>query len=103
VPTVVLPVAATIVATGAPVVGAAPPGASAPVPPGEFAPSHRPASFGRTALAVFWSFFGVRKRRDYESDAATLNPVHLIVAGVIGAALFVTLLLVLVNLVTRHR
>jgi amino acid transporter len=100
---VVPPVASTIAATAAPDAGASPPGASAPVTPGEFTPSQRPASFGRTALAVFWSFFGVRKRRDYESDAATLNPVHLIVAGVIGAALFVTLLLVLVNLVTRHR
>jgi Protein of unknown function (DUF2970) len=87
---------------------ALPPGTSAPVTPVEVTPvevtpSHRPASFGRTAMAVFWSFFGVRKRRDHDSDAASLNPVHLIVAGVIGAALFVTLLLVLVNLVTRHK
>jgi hypothetical protein len=103
VPTIVPAVAATITATEAPFAAASPPGASAPVAPGEVAPLHRPASFGRTALAVFWSFFGVRKRRDHESDAASLNPVHLIVAGVIGAGLFVTLLLVLVNLVTRHK
>ena len=31
--------------------------------------------------AVFWSFFGVRKRKDYEHDAANLNPVHVIVAA----------------------
>jgi hypothetical protein len=37
---------------------------------------------------VAWSFFGVRRRADYE-DVRKLNPVHVIVAGVIGAALFV--------------
>jgi hypothetical protein len=49
--------------------------------------------------AVLWSFFGVRKRRDLEADAAQLNPLHLIVAGVIGAVLFVGVLLVIVHLV----
>ena len=45
------------------------------------------ASFGATMKAVFWSFFGVRKRRDYEHDAANLNPIHVIVGGLIGVAL----------------
>nr|WP_198983933.1 DUF2970 domain-containing protein [Herbaspirillum sp. ASV7] len=49
--------------------------------------------------AVFWSFFGVRKRRDYESDAARLNPVHVIIAGVIGALVFVAILVVIVKVV----
>jgi len=49
--------------------------------------------------AVLWSFFGVRKRRDLEADAAQLNPLHLIVAGVIGAVLFVVALLVVVHMV----
>jgi hypothetical protein len=49
--------------------------------------------------AVFWSFFGVRKRRDYESDAAQLNPVHVIIAAVIGAAIFVAILVVIVKMV----
>ena len=55
------------------------------------------ASFGATMKAVFWSFFGVRKRRDYEQDAANLNPVHVIIAGLIGAALFIGLLLLAVR------
>ncbi|HEU0204068.1 MAG TPA: DUF2970 domain-containing protein [Burkholderiaceae bacterium] len=59
----------------------------------------RKASLAQTARAVFWSFFGVRKRADYEKDAAQLNPVHVIIMGIIGAALFVILLLVVVNLV----
>jgi hypothetical protein len=46
---------------------------------------------------VAWSFFGVRKSADYEKDVNQLNPVHVIIAGVIGAVLFIVLLLVLVN------
>ena len=62
-------------------------------------PPHRPASFLATMKAVFWSFFGVRKRRDYESDATHLNPVHVIIAGVIGAAAFVAILILIVKMV----
>ena len=57
----------------------------------------RKGSFVQTMKAVGWSFFGVRKSADYEKDVSQLNPVHVIVAGVIGAALFVTVLVVLVN------
>jgi hypothetical protein len=60
--------------------------------------SHRrKASLAQTAGAVFWSFFGVRKRAHYEADAAQLNPVHVIVMGVIGAAIFVAALLLIVR------
>ena len=58
----------------------------------------RKASFGATMKAVFWSFFGIRKRSDYEHDSANLNPVHLIIAGLLGAALFIGLLVVLVRI-----
>lgn len=61
--------------------------------------AQRSASFGATMKAVFWSFFGVRKRRDYESDAARLNPVHVIIAGIIGAAIFVAVLVLIVRMV----
>lgn len=57
----------------------------------------RKASFGATMKAVFWSFFGVRKRRDYEHDAANLNPVHVIIAGLIGVVLFIGVLLMVVR------
>jgi hypothetical protein len=59
----------------------------------------RKASFGQTARAVFWSFFGVRKKSDYEHDAGNLNPVHVIIMGIIGAAVFVVTLLLIVKLV----
>lgn len=60
-------------------------------------PQRRPASLGQTARAVFWSFFGVRKRAHYEADATQLNPVHVIVMGVIGAAIFVAVLILIVR------
>jgi len=57
----------------------------------------RTSSFWASMKAVFWSFFGVRKRRDYESDAANLNPFHVIVAALIGVALFIGVLILLVQ------
>ncbi len=54
-------------------------------------------SFLQTARAVAWSFFGVRKSSEHEKDVSQLNPVHVVIAGVIGAAIFITALLLLVN------
>lgn len=59
----------------------------------------RSSAFGATVKAVLWSFFGVRKKSAYEKDAAQLNPVHVVVAGVIGAALFVATLVLIVKAV----
>lgn len=59
--------------------------------------SQRKASFGATVKAVFWSFFGVRKKSDYEHDAQQLNPVHVIIAGLIGAIIFIVTLLLIVK------
>lgn len=52
----------------------------------------------KAALAVFWSFFGVRKRRDYDDDAQSLTPAQIIIAGLIGGAVFVMTMLLLVYL-----
>jgi hypothetical protein len=57
----------------------------------------RRGGFLATMKAVFWSFFGVRKRSDYEQDAANLNPVHVIIAGLIGVAIFIGLLMLAVR------
>ena len=57
----------------------------------------RKGSFVQTMKAVGWSFFGVRKGSDYEKDVGELNPLHVVIAGVLGAALFVLALLLLVN------
>ena len=68
------------------------------------APSEKPvakAGFLRTMKAVLWSFFGVRKGSDYERDAAQLNPVHVVIAGLIGALLFALILILIVKSVVR--
>ena len=59
----------------------------------------RKASFGATMKAVFWSFMGIRKRSDYEHDSANLNPVHLIIAALIGVLVFIGVLVTVVKFV----
>jgi len=59
--------------------------------------TQRKGSFVQTMKAVAWSFFGVRKGSDYEKDVSQLNPVHVVIAAVIGVALFIAFLLLLVN------
>ncbi len=51
--------------------------------------------------AVFWSFFGVRKKDDYEADTKRLTPQAVIAAGLVCAAVFVLILIGIVKLVTR--
>ena len=57
----------------------------------------RKPSFARTLRAVGGSFFGVRKSKDLERDVQELNPLHIVIAGIAAAAIFVTALVVLVN------
>jgi len=61
--------------------------------------TQRKGSFLQTLRAVGWSFFGVRKGAEHDRDMQQLNPVHVIVAGVIGALLFIALLIFVVNTV----
>jgi hypothetical protein len=63
--------------------------------------SPRKAGALDVAKAVFWSFFGIRKRASHERDAITLTPLQIIVAGLIGAALLVLALVGLVLFITR--
>jgi len=62
----------------------------------------RPASVAQIARAVFWSFFGIRKRSQLEQDAVTIKPLHAIIAGVIGMVLFVLALLAIVRLIMEN-
>lgn len=57
----------------------------------------RPMSFLQTIKAVAWSFVGLRKSAGYQQDVQKLNPVHVIIAGLIGAALFVLAIVLLVR------
>ncbi|MFL6658163.1 MAG: DUF2970 domain-containing protein [Massilia sp.] len=62
----------------------------------------RKASFGASMKAVFWSFLGIRKRRDYDQDAASLNPVHVVIAAIIGVLVFIGVLVMVVRLAVAH-
>jgi hypothetical protein len=57
----------------------------------------RKGSFLRTMKAVAWSFFGVRRSSEHEKDLSQLNPVHVIVAGLVAAALFIGVLVAIVR------
>ena len=59
----------------------------------------RRGSLRQTFKAVAWSFFGVRQSAEYERDLSHLNPVHVIIAGIVAAALFVLALILLVRFV----
>lgn len=64
--------------------------------------TQRKASFLQTMRAVLWSFIGLRKGSEHESDMARLNPAHVIIAGLIAAAVFVTVLVLIVRTVVGH-
>ena len=63
------------------------------------AQARKKASLPQVVKAVFWSFLGIRKRRDYETDSVELKPQQVIVAGLIGAAVLVLSLILLVRFV----
>ncbi len=63
------------------------------------APGRRPAGFVQAAKTIFWAFFGVRQKRHLEDDAASLTPAQIVVAGILGGAVFVLVLVVVVRCV----
>ncbi len=50
-----------------------------------------------TLQAVLWGFLGVRRKSDYQQDLVRLNPLHLVVVGVLVAFAFVAGLMLLVR------
>jgi hypothetical protein len=57
----------------------------------------RKGSLMGTVKAVLWGFLGVRRNADYQDDIAKLNPVHLVVVGLVMALLFVFSLIFVVR------
>jgi hypothetical protein len=68
---------------------------------GNTQPDRKRAGLLQVAGAVFWAFLGVRKSKDHDADATTIRPAQVIVAGIIGAALFVFCLIMVVRYVAR--
>ena len=62
-------------------------------------PTARKANIGQTFRAVAWSFLGIRRSADHAQDVQKLNPIHVVIAAVLGAAVFVIFLVVLVHFV----
>jgi Protein of unknown function (DUF2970) len=54
-------------------------------------------SLVRTIKAVAWSFVGLRSGKEFEKDTQQLNPIHIVIAGFVGVALFIGILLLIVN------
>lgn len=55
-------------------------------------------SFGATMIAIAWSFVGLRRKSDFEQDAAgAMNPVYVIAAGLLGTALLIGVLVLAVK------
>ncbi|MEX8519402.1 MAG: DUF2970 domain-containing protein [Leptothrix sp. (in: b-proteobacteria)] len=63
--------------------------------------AQRRGSFLQTLQAVAWSFFGIRRGKDYEQDVQKLNPVHVVIAGILGGILFISVLVLLVRWVVH--
>lgn len=64
--------------------------------PADTAPT---AKLSQVMGAVLWSFFGVRKGKAMRRDAVTIRPHQVILVGLVAAAAFVAILLVLVRVI----
>ncbi|MBU3583590.1 DUF2970 domain-containing protein [Polynucleobacter sp. 15G-AUS-farblos] len=60
------------------------------------------SSFLQSMKAVMWGFLGVRKQSGLQEDVASLSFVHIIIAGVVGALIFMAVLLLIVKAVVSH-
>lgn len=54
-------------------------------------------TFGETIKAILWSFIGLRRKSDYEHDAEHMNPVYVVLAGVLATLGFIGLLILMVK------
>ena len=52
--------------------------------------------------AVMWGFLGVRKRSGQDADMASVTFVHIVFAGILGAIIFMTILLFIVKAVVSN-
>ncbi|NHZ90421.1 DUF2970 domain-containing protein [Massilia sp. CCM 8733] len=58
-------------------------------------------SFLATLAAIAWSFVGLRRKSDFDRDVTALNPVYVVLAGLIGVALLIATLVGVVAFATR--
>lgn len=70
-------------------------------PPDPAQPPPRNATLGEVFNAVFWSFFGVRKRSHMQRDAVTIRPHQVVIVGLAAGAIFVLALVAIVRVILR--
>ena len=56
-------------------------------------------SFLRVVATVLSAFIGIRKRASAEAAHAQIKPVHIVIAGIIGALMFIAILVTLVRFI----
>lgn len=59
--------------------------------------TERKLNFLQTVKAVLWAMFGVRRRDGLKEDVGKLNPVYIIITGVLFGVIFVTCLVYLAS------
>ncbi len=59
-------------------------------------------TFMQSMIAVLWAFLGVRKKSGLQEDVASLSFVHIVIAGVLGALIFMGVLLLIVKAVVSN-
>lgn len=59
----------------------------------------RKASLRQVAGAVFWSFFGIRKHKDYQADVSAITPLQIVIMGLLGGVLLVLGIALLVHFI----
>lgn len=58
----------------------------------------RQRSFMATMVAIAWSFVGLRSKKDFDEDReGGMNPVYVILAGLIGTGIFIGVLMFFVK------
>lgn len=64
--------------------------------------AQRKLNFPQTVKAVSWAMFGVRKGAGLKDDISKLNPVYVILTGILFGVVFVGALVLLVQWVVRN-
>ena len=54
-------------------------------------------SFMHSIKLVAWSFLGIRSKKGYQEDLARVNPVHVVLVGIVSVLIIVVGLIGLVN------
>lgn len=60
-------------------------------------PVDRRGGSWEAAKSIFWAFLGVRRRQHGELDSLRLTPLQIVVAGILGGAVFVLVLVLVVR------